>query len=153
MGILVDDRSADSQTFTEYEWHYTKGVDGAFQEFVYIRTKKNSNPGTDATNPDSNGRTNSQSEFLPRANPNNVNAAQPELKTINNQYEYTDDPKSVNSEYKYCWMSKRTKDSEGQWSGWSTPALWAVYSESQTWVEVMPSEVVVDCDELGIVST
>ncbi|MEG2599923.1 MAG: hypothetical protein RSA66_10670, partial [Muribaculaceae bacterium] len=40
---------------------------------------------------------------------------------------WTDDPKGVNSEFPYEWVSKRTKIND-TWSNFSAPALWAKYS-------------------------
>lgn len=154
MGICVDSNVGDDNNPLHYDWNYIKGVDGAFQEFVYIRTKNNANPGVETGNTDSNGHSNSQAEFLPCALAANVSAAQPELNASNNHYEYTDDPKTVDSEYRYCWMANRTKGSDGTWSAWSTPALWAVYAESQTYVDTGGIEqVVVNCDSTGHVKS
>ena len=126
MGIRVDNDPNDSQTFTDYEWHYIKGVDGAFQEFVYIRTTGETNPGVKNSYAsgykDSNNHAPDASEFLPQT-------------TETTAREYTDDPKGVGKDptthvfYKCEWMSKRTKGSDGTWSNWSPPALWAVYGE------------------------
>lgn len=131
MGIRVDNNPNDSQTFADYEWHYIKGVDGAFQEFVYIRTTGETNPGVKnsyASNyKDSHQRTPDSSEFLPQTNESPAR-------------EFTDDPMGVGVDptshvfYKCEWMSKREKVN-GVWDNWSTPALWAVYGEDGKGIE------------------
>ena len=151
MGICVDDKPNDPDSFTDYEWNYIKGVDGADIEFVYILTKNNSNPGVETGQTDHNGHTNAQAEFLPCALAANVSASQPKAKAAaNGRYEYTDDPESVTSEYRYCWMSKRKKNANGTWDAWSTPALWATYAEGQTWVDTGGvNQIVVNCNNTG----
>ena len=151
MGICVDNYPNDPNNFSDYEWNYIKGVDGAFQEFVYILTKNNVNPGVETGQTDHNGNTNSQAEFLPCALAAYVSASQPKPKAAaNGRYEYTDDPECVNSEYRYCWMAKRTKGSNGTWGNWSEPVLWAVFAEGQTWIDTAGIEqVVVDCTSAG----
>lgn len=145
MGILVDNYPNDSTTPTDYEWNYIKGVDGASQEYVYIRTKQNLNPGITTSYTDSNNHTNADAEFLPCANGDYTGEA--EVKSGMNRAEYTDDPKSVDGTYKYCWMSTRKTLADGTWGDWSTPALWAMFSESQPWIDTAGLEqVVVDCD-------
>lgn len=139
MGIRVDDDPNDSQKFANYEWHYIKGVDGASQEFVYVRTQNNTNPGISNAYTDSNSKNSSQDEYLPSA-PNGASAGAP-LNAAVNRYEYTDDPKGVgvdptnNVLYKYEWMSKRKKKADGTWDNWSTPALWSVYAEDGKGIE------------------
>lgn len=148
IGILVDDNPNDSTTPTDYDWNYIKGVDGANQEFVYIRTKQNLNPGVTTTYTDSNGNTNADAEFLPCVN--DGYAGEAEVKSGMSRAEYTDDPKSVDGAYKYCWVSKRKTLADGTWDTWSTPALWAVFSESMPWIDTAGIEhVVVDCDGEG----
>lgn len=147
MGIRVDNDPNDSQTFTDYEWHYIKGVDGAFQEFVYIRTTGETNPGVKNSYAsgykDSNNHAPDASEFLPQT-------------TETTAREYTDDPKGVGEDptthvfYKCEWMSKRTKGSDGTWSNWSTPALWAVYGEDGQGIESVQDYYMLSMKSKGV---
>ena len=147
MGIRVDNDPNDSQTFTDYEWHYIKGVDGAFQEFVYIRTTGETNPGVKNSYAsgykDSNNHAPDASEFLPQT-------------TETTAREYTDDPKGVGEDptthvfYKCEWMSKRTKGSNGTWSNWSTPALWAVYGENGQGIESVQDYYMLSMKSKGV---
>ncbi len=131
MGICVDNNVGDDNNPLHYDWNYIKGVDGAFQEFVYIRTTGETNPGVKnsyASNyKDSHQRTPDSSEFLPQTNESPAR-------------EFTDDPMGVGVDptshvfYKYEWMSKREKVN-GVWNNWSTPALWAVYGEDGKGIE------------------
>ena len=108
------------------------GMDGDGVEYVFIRTKKkdSTGPGISSANADHNGKTSSQDGYLPQA-------TRTTLQIENNQSrrEYTDNPKGVNSTYPYEWVSKR-KQVDGVWQAFSTPALWATFSETPT-VEII----------------
>lgn len=146
MGIRVDDYPNDRTEFTQYEWHYIKGVDGAFQEFVYIRTTGDTNPGVKNNYPsghtDSNQRTPDTSEFLPQTNENPAR-------------QFTDDPKGVGVDptshvfYKCEWMSTRRK-TNGQWNNWSDPALWAVFAEDGKGIESMQDYYMLSMRSKGV---
>lgn len=53
---------------------------------------------------------------------------------------WTDDMSGVDSINIYEWVSKRTKNSSGVWSNFSTPALWAKYSASGSGDQGLPGE-------------
>lgn len=77
-----------------------KGVDGTSVEYIYTRTTTETTPSTPST---------SQSDdYVPSG--------------------WDDDPQGVTSTYKFEYVSSRTK-TNGVWSAFSTPSLWAKYSE------------------------
>lgn len=87
------------------------GKDGDGVEYVYQRTKLPASPKeiTD-NNPD-------QDEYIPQSAP----GEQP----------WTDDPKGVNEEFKYEWVSKRKyKGDTHKWGNFSSPSLWAKYGDN-----------------------
>lgn len=87
------------------------GKDGDGVEYIYQRTKLPASPQeiTD-NNPD-------QDEYIPQSAP----GEQP----------WTDDPKDVNEEFKYEWVSKRKyKGDTHKWGNFSSPSLWAKYGDN-----------------------
>lgn len=87
------------------------GKDGDGVEYIYQRTKLPASPQeiTD-NNPD-------QDEYIPQSAP----GEQP----------WTDDPKGVNEEFKYEWVSKRKyKGDTHKWGNFSSPSLWAKYGDN-----------------------
>lgn len=87
------------------------GKDGDGVEYIYQRTKLPASPKeiTD-NNPD-------QVEYIPQSAP----GEQP----------WTDDPKGVNEEFKYEWVSKRKyKGDTHKWGNFSSPSLWAKYGDN-----------------------
>lgn len=87
------------------------GKDGDVVEYIYQRTKLPASPQeiTD-NNPD-------QDEYIPQSAP----GEQP----------WTDDPKDVNEEFKYEWVSKRKyKGNTHKWGNFSSPSLWAKYGDN-----------------------
>ena len=87
------------------------GKDGDGVEYIYQRTKLPASPKeiTD-NNPD-------QDEYIPQSAP----GEQP----------WTDDPKGVNEEFKYEWVSKRKyKGDTHKWGNFSSPSLWAKYGDN-----------------------
>lgn len=87
------------------------GKDGDDVEYIYQRTKLPASPQeiTD-NNPD-------QDEYIPQSAP----GEQP----------WTDDPKDVNEEFKYEWVSKRKyKGDTHKWGNFSSPSLWAKYGDN-----------------------
>lgn len=87
------------------------GKDGDSVEYIYQRTKLPASPQeiTD-NNPD-------QDEYIPQSAP----GEQP----------WTDDPKDVNEEFKYEWVSKRKyKGDTHKWGNFSSPSLWAKYGDN-----------------------
>lgn len=141
MGIWVDNQPNDPPTPTTYEWNYIKGVDGASVEFVYIRTQNDTNPGVQNSYAsgykDSNNHTVDSNEFLPKT-------------TESTAREFTDDPQGVESSWPCEWMSKRTKGSDGQWSNWSTPALWAVWAEDGKGIESVQDYYMLSMKSKGV---
>lgn len=86
------------------------GKDGDGVEYIYQRTKLPASPQeiTD-NNPD-------QDEYIPQSAP----GEQP----------WTDDPKDVNEEFKYEWVSKRKyKGDTHKWGNFSSPSLWAKWGD------------------------
>lgn len=89
----------------------SNGKDGDGVEYIYQRTKLPASPQeiTD-NNPD-------QDEYIPQSAP----GEQP----------WTDDPKGVNEEFKYEWVSKRKyKGDTHKWGNFSSPSLWAKYGDN-----------------------
>jgi len=87
------------------------GKDGDGVEYIYQRTKLPASPQeiTD-NNPD-------QDEYIPQS----ASGEQP----------WTDDPKGVNEEFKYEWVSKRKyKGDTHKWGNFSSPSLWAKYGDN-----------------------
>lgn len=87
------------------------GKDGDRVEYIYQRTKLPASPQeiTD-NNPD-------QDEYIPQSAP----GEQP----------WIDDPKGVNEEFKYEWVSKRKyKGDTHKWGNFSSPSLWAKYGDN-----------------------
>ena len=87
--------------WAKYSFNGEDGVDGEGVEYIFTRTE------TD--DPDA----------IPSV-PTNAEYDNPPAP-------WTDDPVGVDSEYQYEWVSKRIKVN-GEWSAFSTPALWAKYS-------------------------
>ena len=75
------------------------GEDGTNWEFVYQRTKTESEPSTPSTK--------QEDDYIPSG--------------------WTDDPKGVSDEYPFEWMSKRRKKGS-EWGEYTKPALWSSYS-------------------------
>lgn len=93
-----------------------KGMDGDGVEYVFKLTEDNDAPGTPST---SDGTVNPVTgEFIPTG--------------------WTDGPTGVSKGMPYEWVSQR-KRINGTWGAFTTPALWATYSEEHT----------VDIDEYG----
>lgn len=92
-----------------------KGMDGDGVEYVFKLTEDNDAPGTPST---SDGTVNSSGEFIPTG--------------------WTDGPTGVSKSMPYEWVSQR-KRINGTWGSFTTPALWATFSEEHT----------VDIDEYG----
>lgn len=87
------------------------GKDGDGVEYIYQRTKLPASPQeiTD-NNPD-------QDEYIPQS----ASGEQP----------WTDNPKGVNEEFKYEWVSKRKyKGDTHKWGNFSSPSLWAKYGDN-----------------------
>lgn len=78
-----------------------KGMDGDGYEYIFKLTAENTNPGAPVDSPQTD-------DYVPTG--------------------WTDDPKSVTQSLPYQWCSVRKK-TNGTWSAWSTPALWARYAE------------------------
>jgi hypothetical protein len=87
--------------WAKYSFNGEDGVDGEGVEYIFTRTE------TD--NPDA----------IPSV-PTNAEYDNPPAP-------WTDDPMGVDDIYQYEWVSKRIKVN-GEWSAFSTPALWAKYS-------------------------
>lgn len=87
------------------------GKDGDGVEYIYQRTKLPASPQEIThNNPD-------QDEYIPPSAP----GEQP----------WTDDPKGVNEEFKYEWVSKRKyKGDTHKWGNFSSPSLWAKYGDN-----------------------
>lgn len=93
-----------------------KGMDGDGVEYVFRLTEDNDAPGTPST---SDGTVNPVTgEFIPTG--------------------WTDGPTGVSKGMPYEWVSQR-KRINGTWGSFTTPALWATFSEEHT----------VDIDEYG----
>lgn len=121
--------------------HYgERGMDGDGVEYAFIRTKDRFAPEilNDSTYTDHNGNTYTSDEHLPRVVANNI----VEMENSNNSsfpYECTDDPKGVNSTYKYEWVVKRSKaaavNGVRQWEPYTGSetyhqmSLWAKFSD------------------------
>lgn len=114
--------------------HYgQRGIDGDGVEYVFIRTRTNVAPSivnSADSRKDSNDHTYLDDDYLPLASGG----------SLTGNVECTDDPQGVNSDNKYEWVAKRTKDapgaegttSEGQrkWLKYSGEmSLWANYAE------------------------
>lgn len=87
--------------WAKYSFNGEDGVDGEGVEYIFTRTE------TDDPSAIPSVPTNSEYDNPPAP--------------------WTDDPVGVDSEYQYEWVSKRIKV-DGDWSAFSTPALWAKYS-------------------------
>lgn len=146
MGILVDDKPNDSSDPTEYDWNYIKGVDGYSQEFVYIRTSQNTNPGLSTGYTDSNNHTNADAEFLPRATDSHAE----KKASASNQREYNDDPKGVESSWPFEWMATRKRNHDGNWGNWSTPALWAMWANDGKGIESVQDYYMLSMKSKGV---
>lgn len=88
------------------------GIDGTDIEFIFKTTPTYSAPTTPSTS--------QINDYVPSG--------------------WTDDMSGVDSINIYEWVSKRTKDSSGVWSNFSTPALWAKYSASGSGDQGIPGE-------------
>lgn len=87
------------------------GKDGDGVEYIYQRTKLPASP-QEITDNNPN-----QDEYIPQSAP----GEQP----------WTDDPKDVNEEFKYEWVSKRKyKGDTHKWGNFSSPSLWAKYGDN-----------------------
>jgi hypothetical protein len=118
MGICTDNSPNDpgENRWTEYEWNYIKGKDGDFYERVYLLTQKNITPVmTNASSQNDN--------FYPTvSNRTGAYGCYPMTNT------FTDNPNGVREAYPFEWMSERKK-SDGVWDSFSTPVLWANWSD------------------------
>lgn len=85
-----------------------KGMDGDGVEYVFKLTEGNDTPGTPST---SDGTVNPSGEFIPIG--------------------WTDGPTGVSKSMPYEWVSQR-KRINGTWGSFTTPALWATFSEEHT---------------------
>lgn len=94
------DYSAPS-LWAKYSFNGEDGVDGEGVEYIFTRTE------TD--------------------NPNAIPSVPTNAEYDNPPAPWTDDPMGVDDIYQYEWVSKRIKVN-GEWSAFSTPALWAKYS-------------------------
>lgn len=106
------------------------GVDAKDLEFAYIRTKTNQAPEiySDNNYTDSNNKTYTSDDHLPRVNGSNRNDIEKNEGT-STYPECTDDPKGVDDEYKYEWEIKRTK---GPANGVTGARSWQYYSGTMT---------------------
>ena len=118
MGIATDNSPNDpgENRWTEYEWNYIKGKDGDFYERVYLLTQKNVTPVM------SNASSQSDNFYPTVSNRTGSYGCYPMTNT------FTDNPNGVRKEYPFEWMSERKK-SDGVWDSFSTPVLWANWSE------------------------
>ena len=118
MGICTDNSPNDpgENRWTKYEWNYIKGKDGDFYERVYLLTQKNITPVmTNASSQNDN--------FYPTvSNRTGAYGCYPMTNT------FTDNPNGVREAYPFEWMSERKK-SDGVWDSFSTPVLWANWSD------------------------
>ena len=105
-GFCTDNNQADPTVFTAYKWNYMKGKDGDGYEYVFLRTKTNTQPGLYEGDTDSNGKTNAQDEYLPAVT--NYNAAQ------HSSPRWTDDPYGINKDWRFEWQAIR-KRIDGAW--------------------------------------
>lgn len=106
------------------------GVDAKDLEFAYIRTKTNQAPEiySDNNYTDSNNKTYTSDDHLPRVNGSNRNDIEKNEGT-STYPECTDDPKGVDETYKYEWEIKRTK---GPANGVTGARSWQYYSGTMT---------------------
>lgn len=106
------------------------GVDAKDVEFAYIRTKTNQAPEiySDNNYTDSNNKTYTSDDHLPRVNGSNRNDIE-ENEGTSTYPECTDDPKGVDDEYKYEWEVKRTK---GPANGVTGARSWNYYQGTMT---------------------
>lgn len=118
MGICTDNSPNDpgENRWTEYEWNYIKGKDGDFFERVYLLTEKNVTPVM------TNASSQSDNYYPTVQNRTGAYGCYPMTNT------FTDNPNGVREAYPFEWMSERKK-SDGVWGSFSTPVLWANWSE------------------------
>lgn len=90
------------------------GQDGSGVEYAFYRTKKKTAPTFSQTQSQAD-------EYLPTVT--NKATCEGEGNT------FTDNPKGVDDTYKYEWVIQRLYR-DGSWGYFSTPALWATYSET-----------------------
>lgn len=146
MGIKVTKSENQAVAWSDYKWNYLRGKDGMDVEYVYIRTKVNVAPKiTEAAD--------QSQEHLPKVS--NYSTEYQSVDEIDGD-EFFDDPKGVEENWPYEWMSKRERV-DGVWQTFLTPArLWAKWGEqgeSVATVKTEPALVAIPADPDGRVSS
>ena len=153
MGICTnnDENDPGESNLTKYKWNYVHGRDGDTYERVYIRTERNVTPIIKKTQEDEyptyedleGSHPYSKDEYLPFVDnyEDIVDPNDPETvitpgcypedsgNSENHVYQFSDDPKGVNSVYRYEWRAERKKV-DGVWQNFGRVTLESNYSNN-----------------------